>query len=126
GAPARSRPMDRPRERAGGPVMATDPHPQILRLLVVCPSWVGDAVMATPTLGLIRGAHPGIFIGALVRPGIDELLEGARFFDEIHVARPMGVMGPKFGAAKVRPRRYDTALLLTNSFSSALIARLAG
>jgi heptosyltransferase-2 len=100
--------------------------PQTLRLLVVMPSWVGDAVMATPTLRLIREAHPGIFIGALVRPGIDELLTGSRFFDELHVARPMGVMGPKFAAAKVRPRRYDTALLLTNSFSSALIVRLAG
>ena len=91
---------------------------QTLRLLVVMPSWVGDAVMATPTLRLIRGAYPGIFMGGLVRPGIDELLLGAKFFDELHVARPMGVMGPKFGAAKVRPRRYDTALLLTNSFSA--------
>src|SRR5207244_3348832 len=28
-------------------------------------------------------------------------------------------------AGKIRPRRYDTALLLTNSFSTALITRLA-
>jgi len=99
---------------------------QILRLLVVMPSWVGDAVMATPTLRLVRRSLPGIFIGALVRPGIDEVLAGSEFFDEVHVARPTGIMGPKFAAAKLRPRRYDTALLLTNSFSSALIVRIAG
>ena len=99
---------------------------QILRLLVVMPSWVGDAVMATPTLRLIRRAFPGVFVGGLVRPGIDQLLAGSDLLDELHVAHATGVLGPKFIAAKVRPRRYDTALLLANSFSSALIVRIAG
>jgi heptosyltransferase-2 len=97
-----------------------------LRILIVLPSWVGDAVMATPALRLLRASFPGAFIGGLMRPGIDEVLAGAGFFDEIHVDRAAGVMGPKHAAAKVRPRRYDTALLLTNSFSTALITRLAG
>jgi len=102
------------------------PRPNPLRLLIVCPSWVGDAVMATPTIRLIRRAFPGVFIGGLCRPGIDLLLAGLDLFDELHVERAAGVMGPKFAAAKVRPRRYDAALLLTNSFSTALITRIAG
>jgi heptosyltransferase-2 len=97
-----------------------------LRLLIVMPSWVGDACMATPALRLIRDRCKGSFIGGLVRPGIDELLAGAEFFDELHVDRARGVMGPKLVANKLRPRRYDAALLLTNSFSTALIVRLAG
>jgi heptosyltransferase II len=97
-----------------------------MRLLVMCPSWVGDAVMATPALRLLRDAMPGGFIGGLVRPGIDEVLAGTEFFDEVHVERAAGVMGPKHAAAKVRPRRYDAALLLTNSFSTALTTRIAG
>ncbi|MBX3378076.1 MAG: glycosyltransferase family 9 protein [Phycisphaeraceae bacterium] len=97
-----------------------------LRLLVVCPSWVGDAVMATPALRLVRSSLPGCFIGGLVRPGIDQILAGTDFFDEVHVERAAGMMGPKFVAAKVRPRRYDTALLFTNSLSTALIVRIAG
>lgn len=101
-------------------------RPTPLRLLVVLPSWVGDCVMATPTLRLIRDAFRGTFIGGLMRPGLDELLAGAGLFDEIHVERASGVMGPKFAAAKVRPRRYDTAILFPNSFSSALIVRIAG
>jgi heptosyltransferase-2 len=87
---------------------------------------VGDAAMATPTLARVRRELPGACIGALARPGIDQLLAGLPFVDEFHVERASGVMGPKFVAAKLRPRRYDTALLLTNSFSTALITRIAG
>lgn len=82
--------------------------------------------MATPSLRLIRDRLPGIFIGALMRPGIDQVLAGTTLFDEVHAIRRDGVMGPKFTAAKVRPRRYDTALLFTNSFSTALVTRIAG
>lgn len=97
-----------------------------LRLLVVLPSWVGDAVMATPALSLIRRRMPGILVGGLMRPGIDALLAGSGLVDEVHVEPAGGMMGPKRAAAKVRPMRYDTALLLTNSFSTALTTRLAG
>lgn len=99
---------------------------KILRLLVVCPNWVGDAVMATPALRLLRDALPGAFIGGFLRPGIDQILADAGLFDEIHVERAHGVMGPKYAAAKLRPRHYDTALLLTNSFRTALTTRIAG
>jgi len=81
--------------------------------------------MATPAIRRIREAMPGIFIGALCRGGIDQLVTGSDLFDEVHVFVPHGMMSTKKAAAKVRPRRYDTALLLTNSFSTALTTRLA-
>ncbi len=96
------------------------------RILVVCPSWVGDVVMATPALRLIRERNAGAFIGALVRPGLSCLLEGSGLIDEFHIDRPTGVLGPKRVAWNLRPRQYDSAILLTNSFSTALIARIAG
>jgi heptosyltransferase-2 len=95
------------------------------RLLLVLPSWVGDAVMATPAIAHIRAALPGACIGALARPGIDELLAGDSLIDEFHVGRATGIMSYKHLAAKLRPLRYDTVLLLTNSFSTALVVRLA-
>lgn len=95
------------------------------RVLVVIPSWIGDAVMATVALRLLRAAWPGAYIGALVRPGIDELLAGLPTVDEFHLHRSTGLMGPKHAAWHIRPRRYESALLLTNSFSTALITRLA-
>jgi heptosyltransferase-2 len=95
------------------------------RLLVVCPSWVGDVVMAMPALRLLRSSLPGAFIGALLRPGLDEVLAGSDLVDHVHVDRARGVMGPKLVASRLRPMRYDAALLLTNSFSTALVTRLA-
>ncbi|QQS08139.1 MAG: lipopolysaccharide heptosyltransferase II [Phycisphaerales bacterium] len=97
-----------------------------LRLLVVLPTWVGDVCMATPTLRLLRERYKGSFLGVLARPGSESLIDNAGLFDEVHVAKPEGVMGPKRLAQMLRPRRYDTALLLPNSFSTALIARIAG
>jgi heptosyltransferase-2 len=97
-----------------------------LRLLVVCPSWVGDTVMATPALRRLRSALPGATIGLLHKPGIGAVLEGLGLADEMIVAHPGGVMGHKHTAAKLRRFGFDTALLLTNSFSTALTARMAG
>ena len=96
------------------------------RLLVVLPSWVGDAVMATPALRRIRDALPGWFVGGVCRPGVDQILAGLPLLDEVHVAPMAGVLGPKRVAAQLRPRRYAAALLLTNSFSTALATRIAG
>ena len=96
------------------------------RLLVVLPSWLGDAAMATPTLRLLRDALPGSFLAGLARQGVADLLAGTPLLDEILIERVSGVMGPRRAAGKVRPLRFDAALLLTNSFSTALATRIAG
>lgn len=95
-------------------------------MLVVCPTWVGDAVMATPALRLLRRALPGAFVGALCRSAAIDTLAGLDVFDEVHSAPSGGIMAPKVAAQRVRARRYDAALLLTNSFSTALSVRVAG
>lgn len=96
------------------------------RLLVVLPSWLGDGAMATPALRRLRDALPGSYIAGLARSGVAELLAGTVLLDEILIERASGVMGPKRAAAKVRPLRFEAALLLTNSFSTALVTRIAG
>lgn len=95
------------------------------RVLVVLPSWVGDAVMATPALRVLRESLPGGLIGGLARPGIEPLLDGTGLIDQWHTNPGSGVMGPKRAAQRVRAGRYEAALLLTNSFSTALAMRLA-
>lgn len=103
----------------------TTPSPESARVLVVLPTWVGDTVMATPALRLLRDRLPGVFLGALARPGVDHILDGSDLFDEIHHAPASGIMAPKVAAQRVRTRRYASAILFSNSFSTALSIRLA-
>ncbi|MHC5004219.1 MAG: lipopolysaccharide heptosyltransferase II [Planctomycetota bacterium] len=96
------------------------------RLLVVCPSWVGDTVMATGALDALRRALPEARITGLLRPGLDELLDGGDWLDEVVVHANRGPLAPLRVALMLRRGRFDAALLLPNSFRSALTVRLAG
>ena len=102
------------------------------RILVFVPNWVGDVVMATPALRAIRRQFPSARIVHLMRPYVAEVLGGTAFSDE-HAYWPM----PPAGRAKrlrqylhltweLRRERFDVAVLLTNSFRSAALARAAG
>lgn len=99
----------------------------IRRLLIVLPSWVGDATMATPLLGALRHherlreAH---FAGYM-RPGLDELLDGGRLLDEMIVGRPAGLLGPWREGRRLAGHGFDAAILLPNSWRLAATVRLA-
>ena len=100
--------------------------PDTERLLIICPSWVGDAVMATPLLRAARTRLPGARIIGLMRPGIDELLAGLPSFDERIATDLRGLLGPARVAREIRRRCPQAALLLPNSFRSALCLWLSG
>jgi heptosyltransferase-2 len=98
-------------------------------LLVRAPNWIGDAVMATPTLSALRAGLPGARITVLGRPAVAEVLAGHRAVDDLmlddHRGVHRGLRGRWRLAATVRERGFDAALLLTNSFGSALVVALA-
>lgn len=102
------------------------PDGRPLRLLVFLPSWLGDTVMATSTLRLLRHYLPASVIIGLVRPGMQELLAGTDWLDDIAVADRTTVLGPAKTASRLAVFKLDAALLLPNSFSSAMTARMAG
>lgn len=101
------------------------------RILVVQPSWVGDAVMATPTLRAIRQLYPGAHISYLLRRYVKPIYAGMPFADKLITYRT-GRTKAKAGkgtfdlAARLRARRFDLAILLPNSFKAALICKMAG
>jgi heptosyltransferase-2 len=93
------------------------------RILVRLPSWVGDAVMATPALRALRAAHPDAWIGVEGRPALEGLLAGLPSFDAFlpDPSRPL--------FARVRALRAvhaDWAVLLPDSPRAALAPFLAG
>ena len=52
------------------------------RILIRCPNWVGDAVMATPALRAVRNGFPESHITLLCKPDIADVLSGLPFYDD--------------------------------------------
>ena len=100
-------------------------------ILVILPTWVGDFVMATPTLRAVRTRFADARITFLIEPNLVELARGGDWMDELIEWPGKDRRSPlhkeyRRVVAQLRHRRFDWAVLLSNSFRSALIARLAG
>ncbi len=98
----------------------------VSRLAVICPSWVGDTVMATPVLRATRSARPLARITVVCRPGLDELLAGCPWLDDIIAVDMKRVGGTVRAARRLRRTRVDAVLLLPNGLRSAVVAAVAG
>lgn len=96
------------------------------RILVRAPTWVGDAVMASPALRALRAAQPEAEIAVEGRPVLRDLLRGLPWFDEFLPDGQRGAAGLWARARALRVRRFDWALLLPDSPRAALGPFLAG
>ncbi len=100
------------------------------KILVVQPSWVGDAVMATPALRALRELYPEARISYLMRRYVKQLYSGMPWVDQVITYRT-GKTTTKTGkgvfdvAARLRSAKFDLAVLLPNSFKTALICKMA-
>lgn len=86
------------------------------RLLILAPNWLGDAVMALPAIADIRRSLPDASIAVAARPSIAPLFGLVRDVDETILIE--------------KKHRYpfsgfDAALVLPNSFHSALMVARA-
>ena len=104
-------------------------------ILVVLPTWVGDFVMATPTLRAIRRRFADTHITFLIEPNLRDLAGGGDWANEwINLPATQGKGNTRMPLSKpfrdliwdLRRRRFDWAVLLSNSFRAAMIARLTG
>lgn len=100
-----------------------------MRIAVFAPNLIGDTVMATPTLRALRRGLPSAEIAVVIRPHVAPTLDAAPWIDRIiplhHKARAAEHRTGRV-VRQLRAGRYDMAVLLPNSFRSALTARLAG
>ena len=102
------------------------PAQTLRRILVVVPNWVGDVVLASPTLAALRQHFPHARITYLLRRYVSEVVEGCGWHDNIvYWPQQRGLAGIFRLAGRLRIERFDLALLLTNSFRSALAVWLA-
>ena len=95
------------------------------RILIIAPNWVGDTLLAQPLLARLQRRLPGVVIDAVAPPWTAPLLvrmpELAEVFEapfehgRLHLRRRWQL------GRRLRSRRYDEAIVLPNSFKSALI-----
>jgi len=102
------------------PALALRDPSLLQRIVVRAPTWVGDAVMATPALRALRAAHPGARITVEGRAAIEFLLDGLSFFDEYLVDPGRGAWAARCRARRLRERGFDLAVLLPDSPRAAL------
>ncbi len=100
------------------------------RILIKSPNWIGDIVLSIPAIKALRGIYPDSYIAVLVKQELVDLLVNNPAINEV-IPYEEGHGLKKFSMILhlrdiIRKGDFDTALLFTNSFSSALIAFLAG
>ena len=92
-------------------------------IIILCPSWVGDVVMASCVWRATRSAYPNARITLAVRPHLAELLEGV---SEVDAILPINTKRIFPSVHALKQMKGDSILILPNSFRSALIAKLSG
>src|SRR5438093_3545398 len=97
------------------------------KILIRGPNWVGDAVLAIPAIRAIRARFPEAEITLLVRPFVSGLFATAPFIDKVwSEPKPSSLADSIRITREIRNRQFDMALLLPNSFESALMILLGG
>ena len=104
--------------------------PDMPKILVIAPSWVGDTVMAQPLFKRLHQRHADLTLDVLAPPWTLPLL---KHMAEVHeaIANPFGhgelklMERYRLGRA-LRKRGYDQAIILPNSLKSALVPFFAG
>jgi heptosyltransferase-2 len=99
-------------------------------ILIVQPSWVGDAVMATPMLRAVRNHYPNAKITYLMRRYVKPVYAGMPWANRLITYRTgKQKTGSRDGAFRLgrllKSAKFDLAILLPGSFKSALICKLA-
>jgi heptosyltransferase-2 len=100
------------------------------RILIVGPSWVGDTVLAQPLFHRLRERHAELRLDVLAPAWTASLLRRMPQVDEVLTSpfkRGQLDLSQRWRFAReLRARAYDQAIVLPNSFKSALVPRLAG
>jgi heptosyltransferase-2 len=99
-----------------------------MKILVRGTNWVGDSVMSVPALRLIKSSFPDADVTLAAPAWSEGVYRDADFLDRILVLKDSGHSPGSVvaQAGRIRKGGFDLAILLTNSFGSALVARSAG
>jgi heptosyltransferase-2 len=99
------------------------------RVVVIAPNWLGDAVMALPAIADVRRHFAAAHLAIAARPAVAPMFRMVQGVDEL-ITLPGGgglraIGGWQSDVAALRPGGFEAAILLPNSFATALIAKKA-
>jgi heptosyltransferase-2 len=95
------------------------------RILVIAPSWIGDAMLTQPMLARLKQHYPDGDIDIFASPWTEALYRHMAEVNEV-IVNPFAHGALRLGermriGKQLRARDYDQAIILPNSFKSALV-----
>jgi heptosyltransferase II len=99
------------------------------RILIIAPSWVGDAILSEPLVAVLREPFEEPMVDVLAPPWCAPVYARMRGIGRVIESpfghRELGLGRRRLLARELRSRGYTRAFVLPNSFKSALIPWLA-
>ncbi|HVS70296.1 MAG TPA: glycosyltransferase family 9 protein [Phycisphaerae bacterium] len=96
--------------------MSLSPRIPADRIVVLMPTWLGDAVMATPFLRALAGRYPHARLAAVARPLAAPVLAGLPYIHEVHQADRANAAATH---RWLRAGKFDLGIALPNAFRAA-------
>lgn len=110
--------------------MPDNPAFSLQRILVVRTDRIGDVLLSTPVLSVLREHRPTGYLSIMVNPYTCEVVDGHPALNEILVdditGRHRGIRGFIRLIRDIRIRRFDTIIVLHPTFRLAVLGFLAG
>ncbi len=100
------------------------------KALVVAPSWIGDTILAQPLFARLHERHPGLvldaFAPAWAAPVLSRMREIRRVIPNPFAHGEFNLAGRWRAGRELAREGYDAAIVLPNSWKSALLPGFAG
>ena len=95
-------------------------------ILIIKLRYIGDVLLATPTVRAIKAARPDIRVTMMVNRGTEDVLSGNPNLDEIIVLDKGSLPAQSRLIAGLRHRQFDTVIDLTDGDRSAFLSWVSG
>jgi len=96
------------------------------KILIIKLRYIGDVLLATPTVRAIKAARPDVRVTMMVNRGTEDVLSGNQDIDEIIALDKGSLAAQSRLIAGLRHRRFDTVIDLTDGDRSAFLSWTSG
>ena len=92
------------------------------KILIIKLRYIGDVLLATPTVRAIKAARPDVRVTMMVNRGTEDVLSGNPDVDEIIILDKGSLTAQSRLIGGLRHRQFDTVIDLTDGDRSAFLS----